>query len=173
MAGRSPGHVIRRPARGSPRRPPRVASTAATTSASSPSAISANGVPTGRTLDPQLGDVGALSITADGRDLVVFGAASAAISRWRLDGSGPITRHVADGYVVFDGWDPGGGDGLLVARRSPTTTRSDDFDDFALWDPERDELIDDLDFGSKTEGLGWAGPHRMIAWLPDDSASGV
>ena len=133
----------------------------------------ANGVPTGRTLDPQLGDVGALSITADGRDLVVFGAASAAISRWRLDGSGPITRHVADGYVVFDGWDPGGGDGLLVARRSPTTTRSDDFDDFALWDPERDELIDDLDFGSKTEGLGWAGPHRMIASLPDDSASGV
>ena len=127
-----------------------------------------------RTLDPQLGDVGALVDhrrrprprrlrRRECRDLAL------APRRKRSDHApcrGRIRRLRRLGTREEEA-------GCSSPRRSPTTTRSDDFDDFALWDPERDELIDDLDFGSKTEGLGWAGPHRMIGWLPDDSAVGV
>ena len=131
------------------------------------------GEPTGVTLDPQLGAVGSLSISTDGDELVAFGAGSGAISRWRLDGSGAITSHVAEGYALTDGWNPAGGIAMLVGRRSPETTLWDDFDDFALWDPDADQLIDDLDFGRLAVGVGWVGPHHVSGFFPDDGTVSV
>ncbi|MDT7578688.1 MAG: hypothetical protein QOH17_5021, partial [Pseudonocardiales bacterium] len=49
----------------------------------------ATGQRTGVVLDTQLGDVGELSLSDDGGEIDAFGADSPAISRWRLDGSGP------------------------------------------------------------------------------------
>lgn len=89
---------------------------------------------TGVVLDTQLGSVGDLVLTGEGSELVAFGSQRPAISRWRLDGSGPVTRRIADGYLTADGFDLDGGSTLFVARRDPTASLSDDFDDYAIWD---------------------------------------
>lgn len=113
---------------------------------------------TGRVLDTQLGSVGDLSISADGTELVAFGAETPAITRWRLDGSGPVSTRIADGYAAMDrfGYDDGT---LLVARRPAGATRSGDLTDFALWDVAEDRMVDDIaaDLRDGIEGVGWAG----------------
>ncbi len=65
-------------------------------------------------LDTQNGNIGTLWSARGGTELVTFGDNEAVVSRWRLDGSGPITRLVAPG---FNGWtfNPAG-DRLLVER---------------------------------------------------------
>jgi DNA-binding SARP family transcriptional activator/WD40 repeat protein len=119
-----------------------------------------SGARTGASFDPQLGRVGDLAIAADGRELVAFGAETPAVSRWRLDGSGMVSRLVADGHVVSDGWDPTGAQ-LLVARRDPTATVDTDFTEFAVWDAAAD-----APFGSiaEVEGLGWAGDGTLLGF---------
>ena len=79
------------------------------------------GLPTGRQLDTQLGAVGPLTVSPDGDELVAIGAGSSAISRWRLDGSGAITRMIARGQVAAGGYDPSG-TSILVAERAPWAT---------------------------------------------------
>ncbi|MBM7505901.1 BTAD domain-containing putative transcriptional regulator [Agromyces aurantiacus] len=121
------------------------------------------GLPTGRILDTQLGAVGDLSLSADGSELVAFGRERPAIMRWRLDGSGPVSTRIADGYAALDrfGYDD---DTLLVARRAPGATQSADFTDFALWDVAADRLADDIrpDLDEGIEGLGWAGRNLLV-----------
>ena len=67
-----------------------------------------------RVLDAQNGNSGPLWPAGDGTELVSFGDNEAVVSRWRLDGSGPITHLVAPG---FRGWsfNPSG-DRLLVEQ---------------------------------------------------------
>jgi DNA-binding SARP family transcriptional activator/WD40 repeat protein len=120
----------------------------------------ANGARTGATFDPQLGSVGDLAIAADGLELVAFGNETPAVSRWRLDGSGLVTRLVAEGHVVADGWDPTG-DVLLVARRDPAATIDTDFTVFALWDTAADAPFGVI---AEVEGLGWAGDGTLIGF---------
>ncbi len=55
-----------------------------------------------RRLDAQNGNSGSLWTAADGTELVSFGNNEPVVSRWRLDGSGPITRIVAPGWTPFD-----------------------------------------------------------------------
>jgi WD40 repeat protein len=109
-------------------------------------------------LDTQLGSVGDLAVAPDGIELAVFGAESPAITRWRLDGSGPVSTRIADGYAAMDrfGYD---GDGLLVARRPAEATTGDDFTDYALWDVIEDRMLDDIppDQRDGLEGVGWVG----------------
>ena len=50
-----------------------------------------------RTLDAQNGNSGSLWTAGDGTELVSFGTFEPVVARWRLDGSGPITRVVAPG----------------------------------------------------------------------------
>ena len=113
---------------------------------------------TGRVFDTQLGDVGDLAVAPDGSELIVFGAESPAITRWRLDGSGPVSTRIADGYAAMDrfGYDD---DTLLVARRPAEATTADDFTDYALWDVGEDRMLDDItpDQRDGLEGIGWAG----------------
>ena len=131
------------PARGSPRPRPPNGSTAARTTARSKSAIASPAARTGRVLDIQLGMVGKLAVTADGSELVAFGAGTPAVTRWRLDGSGPVSTRIADGYIVADrfGYED---NSLVVARRSPEATSDDDFHDYALWDTDEDRILDDI-----------------------------
>jgi DNA-binding SARP family transcriptional activator/WD40 repeat protein len=121
------------------------------------------GARTGVSFDPQLGRVGDLAVAADGRELVAFGDEAAAVSRWRLDGSGLVARVVAEGHVVSDGWDPTG-EQLLVGRRDPAATVDTDFAEFALWDPTTDEPHGVL---TDVEGMGWAGDGTLFGFALD------
>ena len=56
------------------------------------------GAPTERSFDPQLGFVGSMAVV-DGEELVVVGRGKA-ITRWKLDGSGAVTRVMAPGWLV-------------------------------------------------------------------------
>lgn len=123
----------------------------------------ATGLATGGVLDPQNGSVGDLAVSSDGRELVAFGADAPIVSRWRLDGSGPITRLVAPGHVVYDGYDVTG-TALLVASRQRGSTVSDDFTYFAVWDPLTDQASRTI---NDVEGLGWVGRGTLLGFVPD------
>jgi hypothetical protein len=89
----------------------------------------------------------------------VFGGESAAITRWRLDGSGPVSERIADGYVAADRFGYDGDETLLVARRPHGARHSADFTDYALWDAGEDRMLDDIlpDQEEGIEGIGWVG----------------
>ena len=67
-----------------------------------------------RVLDAQNGNSGPLWPARDGTELVSFGDNEAVVSRWRLDGSGPITHLVAPGFRGCS-FNPSG-DRLLVEQ---------------------------------------------------------
>ena len=117
----------------------------------------ATGARTGVELDPQRGSVGELAVSGDGWELVAFGAESAVVSRWRLDGSGLVTRLVARGQVAADGYDPTGRT-MLVARRESGAI-GDELTRFSVWDPEEDRALATLD---DVLGVGWAGTGTLI-----------
>jgi DNA-binding SARP family transcriptional activator/WD40 repeat protein len=105
----------------------------------------ATGERTGVRLDPQRGSIGDLAVDADGRELVVFGGDAAVVSRWRLDGSGPVVEASLPGWGT-NGYDPAGE--LMVVFEGERTSLRDLVDpppDFAAWDPEAGEIIDELD----------------------------
>lgn len=119
-------------------------------------------------LDPQLGSVGPLLVSDDGAELAALGAGVPAVSRWRLDGSGPVTTLVARGSVVYEGWDDTD-TSFLVARRPGRADEYDDLDRFALWDPERDAAA--FTVPGRAEGVGWAGAGILVGW--SNRAGGV
>jgi WD40 repeat protein len=117
--------------------------------------------------DTQLGWISDVATASDGRELVAFGGVPV-ISRWRLDGSGPVVDHVAEGRISVGGYDPTG-EMLLVYPRD----RPDDFDlapttdldlDPAVWDPESDEAIDELD---RSSGALWFGRDLLAGYFAD------
>jgi WD40 repeat protein len=119
------------------------------------------GALTGSTLDPQLGNVGTLAVTSDGRELVAFGVEHPVISRWRLDGTGLVTRRIADGFVDADGYEPGG-DMVLVTERPDLATMQEDLGRVAVWDPDAnrpDHFVE-----AELEGAGWVGPGLIIGF---------
>jgi hypothetical protein len=107
---------------------------------------------------------------------VAFGAEVPAVSRWRLDRTGPTIRRIADGYVAIDGYDPDGGM-ILVQERPPmaegeppiSTTEAilglrEELGRFVVWDP--DENRPDHFIGGDLEGAGWVGPDLIAALDP-------
>jgi DNA-binding SARP family transcriptional activator/class 3 adenylate cyclase/WD40 repeat protein len=124
----------------------------------------ATGERTGVRLDPQLGDVGDLAVGADGRELVAFGGSSAVVSRWRLDGSGPIIDASLPGWGT-NGYDPAGE--LLVVFEGERTSYSDTTEtppDFAAWDPATGEIVDQLD---PIVTAIWVAPGKLAALFTD------
>lgn len=105
---------------------------------------------TGRTLDPQIGSVGDLAVSADGRELLAFAAQSGVVSRRRLDGSGPVTRLVARGRVATDGYArgvlPTSSRARLIAGVVP--------DSAAVWDPGRDKAVALIPGGADATWVG-------------------
>ena len=81
--------------------------------------VRSTGQVTGRVLQTQRGNVGTLQVSADGSELVDFGATlQASIERWRIDGAGAVTRLYAPGKILMSGYGPSG-DALIVAPRPP------------------------------------------------------
>jgi DNA-binding SARP family transcriptional activator/WD40 repeat protein len=120
------------------------------------------GAQTGVDRSPQLGAIGDLSATSDGRELLAFGGEAGAVSRWRLDGSGPITNLIAEGHLALDGYDASGRT-LLVARRPATATIDTDFSDYAVWDPVADRALRRF---PRAQGMGWIGRGTLLGWSP-------
>jgi WD40 repeat protein len=118
------------------------------------------GLPTGRQLDTQLGAVGPLTVSPDGDELVAIGAGSSAISRWRLDGSGAITRMIARGQLVTGGYDPSG-TSIVVAERAPWATDWSDLIQYSVWNP-----------GTDTARLRVPGAGAFVDWVGTDALHG-
>jgi outer membrane protein assembly factor BamB len=118
----------------------------------------ATGARTGVRLDPQQGDVGELAVGAGGRELVVFGGGAPIVSRWRLDGSGPIVGSSLPGWWS-EGYDPAG-ELMLVTEGGAI----DPPPDFAAWDPETGEFVDQLD--PIVAGI-WVSPGVLAAAFTD------
>jgi hypothetical protein len=109
--------------------------------------------------------VGTLSVSADGTELTALGAGAPAISRWRLDGSGPVHSLVARGHVAFEGYDPEDGRAFLAARRPGTARDFDDISVFRVWDPERDVPV--VRLPGDAFGVGWVGDGVLTGWSAD------
>ncbi|CAI3791394.1 hypothetical protein NKCBBBOE_00279 [Pseudarthrobacter sp. MM222] len=123
---------------------------------------------TGKRFDPQRGDVGELMVSADGRTLVAVGASEPVITRWRLDGSGPVATLIAEGQVNLDRYDISGSR-LVTATRSPGSKRSDEFSDYSLWDADADARVRRM---GVIEGAGWVAPNALAAYFPAEEALG-
>ena len=108
----------------------------------------------------------ALQTLGGHRYLVVFGAYSAFIGRWQIDGAGPIARNVADGY---DGavYSPDGR-WLLVLGPAPegeTGFRS------AVWDPLSDRPV--ITLPRDLIDVSWLDDDRLGEFTPDGHAQAV
>lgn len=127
----------------------------------------ANGGPTGRELATP-GTVGTLAVADGERELLAFGEDVPVMSRWRLDGTGPITTLVARGQAV-DSYGPSGEEMLVSDRDSVLAWIAVDGQagglDMAVWDIEGDAVLDPLD---GFEG-GWVAPR----WLAGGFADGT
>ena len=129
----------------------------------------ATGVSTGVVFDPQLGTVGDVAVTADERELVAFSHNAPVISRWRLDGT--VTARVADGRVGV-GYDPTGPLLLVSHRADPALFQEGPgrLDDWYVWDPALDQMVDPLD--GVRGPAGWAGPPGEVAAVFTDRTAG-
>lgn len=127
-----------------------------------------DGALTGERFDPQQGDVGELMVTADGRTLVAVSAVEAVITRWRLDGSGPVASLIAKGQVTFDRYDSTGSL-LVTAARMPGARLSDEFSDFSIWDADADARVRRL---GEINGAGWVAPDVIAGYIPAADAIG-
>ena len=111
----------------------------------------ATGTENGVRLDIQRGDVGELSVSHG--ELVVFGAGAPVITRWMIDGSGPVTRLLARGTVAAAGYDPDGRR-FLTARRPADARSTSELTSYAVWDARTD---------TPTQTL--PDPVREVSWL--------
>lgn len=115
------------------------------------------GAPTKRSFDPQLGFVGTMSVVEDRKELVVVGRGTA-ITRWKLDGSGAVTRVLAPGWVIRDRYSPEGSS-LVVAHRADGVEWWGDYREFAVLDTRTEEL---LPVPTPSFGVMWAGESTLV-----------
>lgn len=123
------------------------------------------GALTGTVLDPQLGGVGTLAVSADGGELVAFGAEVPAVSRWHTNGSSRVARLVAEGHAVGDGYSTAG-DSLHVMARDPSATIDFDFTEHSIWDPAADVELGRVP--GEALGVGWFGVDSLTGYSPSD-----
>jgi DNA-binding SARP family transcriptional activator/WD40 repeat protein len=131
----------------------------------------ATGLPTGVILDPQQGTVGDIAVTADGRQLVTFSHNAPVLTRWRLDGTGPITTRIGTGWLGVQ-YDPTGT--MLLLRRDEYGTLFQDEvglrpTQLSVWDPASERLIHPLD---GVHQAAWAGPPGRLAVTFADGTGG-
>lgn len=116
------------------------------------------GAPTERSFDPQHSFVGNMSVVEDGQELVVVGRRPV-ITRWKLDGSGAVTRVIAPGWVIRDRYSPAGST-LVVARRVDGVEWWGDYREFAVLDTRTEELA--VQVPTPSFGVKWAGEATLV-----------
>jgi WD40 repeat protein len=120
----------------------------------------ATGRETGTSYDMQRGGVSELLISSDGRTLVQLSRAEAVLSRWRLDGTGPLTR-------------------VLPVRGSPEAYNADGT--LLLVGEAPDTIVVDARTGDLVSRLGadelapiWTErPFEVLAWTADGAGFAV
>ncbi|WP_426593204.1 BTAD domain-containing putative transcriptional regulator [Cellulomonas sp. McL0617] len=85
--------------------------------------------------DTQLGHTDGIAVSADGATLATFGQE---ISRWKLDGTGPVTRLVAAGQAPVGGFGPEST--TLLVGVTPDVPDAPSHDQ-AVWDVDADRAI--------------------------------
>jgi hypothetical protein len=130
-----------------------------------------NGQLTGRQL-PTVESVSQLSVADEGRELVATGEGAPFLSRWRIDGTGPITRRVARGQAA-DSYGPSGEELLVAEVRSVVAGGwvggpPGEAADIAVWDIGADAVLDPLEGFSGS----WVGP-RVLGGSFADGSVGV
>ncbi len=128
-----------------------------------------SGEPTGRQLDPQLGAVGPISVSTDGRELTSIGAGSAAVTTWRLDGTGPITRMIAHGSAAMAGYGPDGSS-IITAKRLAGATLAGELTEHSIWNTETDREM--LRVPGTSRNVGWAGGDAIIGLFDEIDRAG-
>jgi WD40 repeat protein len=93
-----------------------------------------------RRLNAQNWSAGSLWLARDETELVSFSGNDGLVARWRLDGSGPITRRMGDGYSPIS-YSP---DGKLLLADSGGAA-SGDLSNWVLVDPRTGDLVNDPD----------------------------
>lgn len=101
--------------------------------------------------------VGGLAVVDEGRELVVFAANGPVISRWRLDGTGPVTDRVAERRSLWDGWGPDGRS-IVVTRPRTLAGSGGAVASFDVWDTAEDQRLTGVD---GVASLGWMGTGRL------------
>jgi len=101
--------------------------------------------------------VGGLAVVDEGRELVVFAANGPVISRWRLDGTGPVTDRVAERRSLWDGWGPDGRS-IVVTRPRTLAGSGGAVASFDVWDTAEDTRLTGVD---GVASLGWMGTGRL------------
>lgn len=115
-------------------------------------------------LDRQHGAVGTLTVSADGAVLTAVGGEVAGVSRWRLDGAGPVTRLIASGQVAADGFDGATAD-IVTATRPAEAVDWDELDQFRVWDTATDTAAGGAPIQAR--GVGWVGTGHLAGWFTD------
>jgi WD40 repeat protein len=111
----------------------------------------------GTTIEHQRGSLSSLDLveTEGGRYLVSMGNNSASIGRWRVDGSGPISRKIAPGHD-YARYSPNGQWMLLEV---PPNDRTDGYTP-SLWNASTDQQIAELPTHSVAMAV-WLGDGRL------------
>ncbi len=106
-----------------------------------------------RALDAQNGSAGSLWIARNGTELVSFPSQTQNVSRWRIDGSGPVSRRLGNGYEPVS-YSPDGQ--RLIPRRATAAEVPTDLD---ILDAATGEIIGSL---SGWGFAGWSGDRTLI-----------
>jgi serine/threonine protein kinase/WD40 repeat protein len=106
-----------------------------------------------RALDLQNGSAGSLWIARNGTELVSFASQTQIVTRWRIDGSGPVSRRLGNGYEPVS-YSPDGS--RLIARRA---TAAADQTDLAVLDAATGGNVDSL---SGWVFAGWSSDRTLI-----------
>jgi DNA-binding SARP family transcriptional activator/outer membrane protein assembly factor BamB len=121
----------------------------------------------GAGLDALLGTVGPVAVVSAGTELVALGQWPPAISRWRLDGTGLVTRMIAPGSFVVGGY-AHDGHALLTADGQGDTGWAAVHNGVAIRDPVSGEVLDV--FSAPVSQPTWVGPDAIVGWFPNDEA---
>ena len=126
-----------------------------------------DGEAVGSGLDALLGTVGPVAVVKEGSELVALSQWLPAISRWRLDGGGLITRLIAPGSFLAGGYSQDG-QALLTADGQGDTGWTSVHHGVAIRDAVSGEVL--RVFSAPVHGPTWVGSDAIVGWFPDDEA---
>ncbi|MFF2277482.1 BTAD domain-containing putative transcriptional regulator [Agromyces sp. NPDC058126] len=116
-----------------------------------------DGHPT-RQLDALLGTVGSITTIDEGAELVTIAVGRGAISRWRLDGGGPVNRLIAPGWIATGGY---AFEGSTLLARPRAEAGGDEVRETAMIDTADGSATS---LGDAFDGLAWAAGGRLTGW---------
>jgi len=118
----------------------------------------ASGVQVSAPLSFEGGAIGGQYFVDGGDTLVATSAQSAMVSLWRIDGGGPVSRLIAPGLMLWDGYDPTGR--YVVAAELPTDVFAGGAPtSFSAWDTVSGSKVRDFAPGEQPT---WIGTDRLL-----------